>query len=68
MKNQTKAPYRRILMTLALYLSMILVSLILGVTQQIAGWVAQVAIAFALLRLAVLAGWGTAKNGWGWRV
>ena len=67
MNKKTKAPCRRILATLAFYLSIILVSLILGVTHQIAGWVAQVAIALSLFRLCILFGWGTARNGWGWR-
>ena len=66
--KKTKAPERRIIVTLAFYLSVILASLILGVTHQIAGWVAQVAIAAALFRLVFLFGWGTAKNGWRWRV
>lgn len=66
--KKAKAPERRILMTLAVYLSAILVSMILGVTHQIAGWVAQLTVALSLIRLGVLFGWGTAKNGWGWRV
>lgn len=61
------APTQRILIILAVYLSVILASLILGATHQIAGWVAQVAIALSLFRLVFLAGWGVAKNGWGWR-
>lgn len=65
--KKVKAPGRRILMTLAVYLSAILVSLILGVTHQIAGWVARLTVALALIRLGILFGWGTAKNGWGWR-
>lgn len=66
--KKAKASERRVLMTLAVYLSAILVSLILGVTNQIAGWVAQLSVALSLGRLCVLFGWGTAKNGWGWRV
>lgn len=58
---------RRILVTLAFYLAVILTALLLGVTSQIAGWVAQTAIALALSRLMFLFGWGAAKNGWGWR-
>lgn len=59
---------RRVLVILAFYLSVILTALILCVTHQIAGWVAQTAIALALGRLVFLFGWGAAKNGWGWRV
>lgn len=66
--KKKKAPERRILMTLAFYLAVILVSLILGVTHQIAGWVAQVAVALSLGRLVFLAGWGVARTGKGWRV
>ena len=66
--KQNKAPGRRIFVVLAYYLAVILVSLILGVTHQIAGWVAQVAIALSLGRLVWLAAWGTAKKNWGWRV
>ena len=65
--KKSKAPNQRILVTLTFYLLMILISLILGATQQIAGWVAQVTIAVALFRLVFLFGWGVAKNGWGWR-
>lgn len=66
--KNTKAPERRILVTLAFYLSVILAALILGITNQIAGWVAQVSIALSLFRLVSLISWGMAKNGWGWRV
>ena len=59
---------RRVLTILAVYLSIILAALILGVTCQIANWVAQVAITLSLLRLAVMFGWGAAKNNWRWRV
>jgi len=59
---------RRVLVTLVFYLSVILAALILGVTHQIAGWVAQAAIALSLLRLAFLFGWGVAKNGKSWRI
>lgn len=65
--KKNKAPNQRILVTLAFYLAAILISLILGATHQIAGWVAQVTIALALGRLVFLFGWGVAKNGWGWR-
>ena len=65
--KKNKAPNQRILVTLTFYLSMILISLILGATQQIAGWVAQVTVALALGRLAFLFGWGVARNGKGWR-
>ena len=66
--KKTKAPERRIIVTLAFYLFVILTALILGVTHQIAGWVAQVSIALSLFRLVSLISWGMAKNGWGWRV
>lgn len=66
--KKPKAPERRILVTLAFYLFVILTALILGVTHQIAGWVAQVSIALSLFRLVSLISWGMAKNGWGWRV
>lgn len=66
--KKTKTPERRIIVTLAFYLSVILAALILGITHQIAGWVAQVSIALSLFRLVSLISWGMAKNGWGWRV
>ncbi len=66
--EKTKSPMRRVLVTLTFYLSVILAALILGVTYQIAGWVAQVAIALSLGRLVFLFGWGVARNGRGWRV
>ena len=66
--KQNKVPGRRILVVLAYYLAVILVSLILGATGQIAGWVAQVATALSLGRLVWLVAWGTAKHNWGWRV
>ena len=66
--NKTVAPERRVLVILATYLFAILTALILGVTHQIAGWVAQIVIALALLRLAFLFGWGEAKRGKHWRV
>lgn len=65
--EKNKAPERRVIVILAFYLSVILAALILGVTHQIAGWVAQVAIALSLFRLVFLFGWGAAKNGWRWR-
>ena len=67
-ESKPKAPGRRIFVVLAYYLAVILVSIILGVTHQIAGWVAQVAIALSLGRLVWLVAWGTAKQNWGWRV
>ena len=66
--KKSQAARRRVLITLAFYLSVILVALILGVTHQIAGWVAQVTVALALGRLVFLFGWGVARNGRGWRV
>lgn len=66
--KKNKVPGRRILVVLAYYLAAILVSLVLGATGQIAGWVAQVVIALSLGRLVWLVAWGTAKQNWGWRV
>lgn len=66
--KQNKVPGRRILVVMSVYLAVILVSLILSVTGQIAGWVAQVAVALSLGRLVWLVAWGTAKKNWGWRV
>lgn len=66
--KKTKAPERRILVTLAFYLAVILTAMLLGITHQIAGWVAQTTIALALGRLVFLFGWGVARNGKGWRV
>lgn len=65
--KKNKAPNQRIFVTLAFYVAVILISLILGVMHQIAGWVAQVTIALALGRLVFLFGWGVARNGKGWR-
>ena len=48
-------------------MAVILAALILGVTHQIAGWVAQVAVALSLFRLIYMFGWGMARNGRGWR-
>ena len=62
------ASARRMLVILATYLSAILIALLLGATYQIAGWVAQVVVTLALLRLAFLLGWGAGRNGWRWRV
>lgn len=66
--KKPKAPERRILVTLAFYLFVILTALILDATGQVAGWVAQIVIALAFGRLCFLAGWAMAKHGWGWRV
>ena len=66
--NKKQAPERRILVTLAFYLAVILTALLLGITHQIAGWVAQTTIALVLGRLVFLFGWGVARNGRGWRV
>jgi len=65
--NSDKRTERRVLVTLAVYLSMILAALILGVTNQIANWVAQATVAISLFRLIFLFGWGAARNGWRWR-
>ena len=66
--NRTNSGMRRVLVVLINYLAIILAALLLGVTHQIAGWVAQVAIALSLGRLVYLFAWGKAKNGYGWRV
>lgn len=65
--NTNETPVRRVLTTLIFYLAVILAALVLGMTHQIAGWVAQVAIALSLGRLVFLFGWGAAKNNWRWR-
>lgn len=59
---------RKVLVTLIYYLSIILAALVLGVTHQIAGWVAQVVVALSMGRLLWLIAWGAAKNGQAWRV
>lgn len=66
--NQRNSGMRKVLIVLVNYLSIILAALLLGVTHQIAGWVAQVAIALCLGRLLWLCAWGAARNGYGWRV
>ena len=66
-EKKQRSPERRVLVVVAVYLLVILSALILCLTNQIAGWVAQMAIAFSLLRLVFLFGWGAAKNGWRWR-
>ena len=66
--KKTNAPERRILTILIVYLSVILAAMLLGITHQIAGWVAQATITLSLFRLVFLIGWGAARNGWGWRV
>ena len=69
MKNKkANLGMRRVLVTLIVYLSVILASLLLGVTHQIAGWVAQTAIALSLGRLIWLYAWGCARNYCRWRV
>lgn len=68
MKNQVNTGMCKVLVTLICYLSIILAALILGVTHQVAGWVAQVTIALSLFRLVFLFGWGAAKNNWRWTV
>ena len=67
-QEKSKAPERRVLVVLAFYLSVILAALILGMTHQIAGWVAQVVTALSLFRLVSIVSWGMAKKGWRWRV
>ena len=69
MKTNTKdLGTRRVLVTLIFYLSVILVALLIVAFPRIAGVVAVLSIALALGRLAVLLGWGMAKNGKSWRV
>ena len=68
MKNQIDSGMRKVLVALIYYLSVILAALVLGVTHQIASWVAQLAIALSLGRIVYLFAWGAAKNGWKWRV
>lgn len=66
--NQKNSGIRKVLVTLSYYLAIILAALLLGVTHQIADWVAQVVIALSLGRLLWLFAWGCAKNRYGWRV
>lgn len=61
-------PTRQMVVTLAVLVSIILCSIILSVTGQVACWVAQIAIALSFGRICFLAGWGFAKFGKGWRV
>lgn len=68
MEKKTNKPVRRLIVTLAVLLAIILASVTLSVTGQIAWWVAQICIAFAFGRICFIAGWGYAKNNWGWRV
>ena len=66
--KQKDSGMRKVLVTLIFYLSVILAALVLGVTHQIAGWVAQVVVALSLGRLLWLVAWGCARNRCGWRV
>lgn len=66
--NYKNSGTRKVLVTIIFYLSIILAALLLGVTHQIAGWVAQVAIALSMGRLLWLFAWGCARNRYGWRV
>ena len=69
MKTKCKnSGMRKVLVTVIFYLSVILAALLLGVTHQIAGWVAQITVALSLGRLLWLIAWGAAKNGQAWRV
>lgn len=68
MKKQINSGLRKVLVTVIFYLSIILAALLLGVTHQVAVWVAQVAVALSLGRLLWLAAWGCARNGYAWRV
>lgn len=66
--NYKNSGTRKVLVTIIFYLSIILAALLLGVTHQIAGWVAQVAVALSMGRLLWLIAWGCARNRYGWRV
>lgn len=66
--NQKNSGERKVLVVLIYYLSVILAALLLGVTHQIAGWVAQVVVALCIGRLLWLWAWGCAWNRYGWRV
>lgn len=66
--NHKNSGIRKVLVTVIFYLSVILAALVLGVTHQIAGWVAQIVVALSLGRLLWLMAWGAAKNGQAWRV
>lgn len=66
--NKRNSGARRVLVAVIFYLSVILAALLLGVTHQIANWVAQVAIALSVGRLLWLLAWGCARNRCGWRV
>ena len=68
MKKQINSGMRKVLVTLIYYLSVILAALLVVAFPRIAPLVSGVAIALSVIRLAVLFGWGMAKNGWGWRV
>lgn len=66
MKKQIK--YRRLIVTLAMILAAIVSSVVLHLTDQVAGWVAQIVVAVASGYICFLIGWGAAKNHWGWKV
>lgn len=65
---KTNKPTCRLIITLSVLLAIILASITLSITGQVADWVAQIFIALAFGRICFLAGWGFAKNNWGWRV
>jgi hypothetical protein len=67
MKTIDKAT-RRVIVTLAVLVAIIIASIALDLTNQVAAWVAQSVIVLVFGRLCFLAGWGVAKNGKGWRV
>ena len=68
MKNRINSGLRKVLVAVTFYLSIILAALLLGVTHQVAVWVAQVVVALCAGRLLWLAAWGCARNGFAWRV
>ena len=66
--NKRNSGLRKVLVTVIFYLTIILAALLLGVTYQVAGWVAQVVVALCVGRLLWLFAWGCARNRYGWRV
>lgn len=67
-KCRNETAIRRVLVVLIFYLSVILASLLLAVSHQIAVWVAAVAILLSLFRLVGMFSWGLARKGYSWRV
>lgn len=66
-KRKTNAPkYRRLIVTLVTLVVTVAAAIVLYCTDQIAGWVAQTAVAIAFGYICWLFGWGAARNGKGW--